>query len=1330
MIRRVLTVSLLFIVAALLMSTLISWNFEKVDAFLAKEIQKNIPSELPISVSVGKAFIRLIPLELTIHNVQIEPKAELQKTLDPFSVGAVVIQPSLWNLVFGKVHIASLSISESTLNIKTPPQTQDSNRDIDIFKVLSQIPISKLELQNIKLKISGKIENESITADLNGLQATLIQDKDFLNLNLRIHQLTSKLSNATVIDKSFFETKFILTRKNLVLSDFKLKDSGSFIVASGTSQIDLKKKIFGKGNINIRTEINSDKVQFLYKIITKKEKTPIDKIDTILRGDLRLSLDGKLENSRAQVEAALYNFRYEKFRLGNILAKAHYDGREKKIKVDELRLTNKGVTAFAGSSSLDLDTLEFTPVDVSLNMFHLMDYLEYSLNQKITSDVEAKGKVTCSGTLNNLKISCAGTINAANAVVRTGDGKPIVNVASGNVTGNIDINLKEVTYVASIEALGSKGTSTGSVNYESGFIVNFNSPQLNVTELKNIGKLEVTGSTKVSGSTKGNSKTATFEMVLDAQDFTLNKFQLGSIATQLKYRNGSLFFEKIQGALISSRYLGDLQVDLLKDQMSGKLQFPFVDLAVIQESIKEHLSIPFQLSGSGSAVVNLASPLDINQLGLQAKARLYNCKVDQQHIDNVDIDVVSENGRINLRSVLLEEKSTNIRAGGYILIKEEEFNIQFASNKVFTEDIAYSDGILKKIKGTLKVSGAITKSFKAPQVAFSFSSDEFFYSKQSLSPLSGKVLYSKSMSSINVRAGERFLFNFNNHNQSPIYEIDGYTNNFDVSPVASAFLDVDYVDSFKIVTSSKFNVKLPKTKMESASGYVQLENLAITSGVNNIHIEKPISLFLTNGKLNFSAFSIKGTGGNLNFSSSANSTTPIDVKISGLFSLSFMHIFAPFLETMEGQTTINLKLQYGRGKSQMLGSAYIEDGYIKLAELQHAVESMKADILFNQDRIILNAINGKFASGTLVGDGVISFKGPKNLPMALNLYLDNINLNLPPQVNTQGNASLKLTGSWLPFLLSGEYNIFDGNITKEFSSSSETTLDSPYHIFLPQALRQKTISPIALDLQLLPKTPLAIKNSLLDGKIEGSIKVQGFPQQPALNGRVSLLRNSFINFKDVQFRVRDSNITFDGQYPPNPQLYIQANTTHKGYVIDMQVYGTASKPKFKLSSQPTLSEQEIISLLALGYTSDVNINNQTSNTTINTNSQNTFNQSNFNQSNLEVGTGLFSQNPLGKEFKDRFGFDVQFSSNFDTANSVAVPKVTVGYKINEKLSSAVTAQTGRNRAYDAKVRYEINKDIYGTAGITSQAQEEANQLRGNAQSDVIGIDLEYRKEFK
>lgn len=410
---------------ALVVAMSMAWNFEKLDSLIQKEVKTLSDRGVPVRLSVGKAFVRLLPLEITINNIHVEPLGEIGEQVMPLDVGAVTVRPSLWHLMVGKIHISNLIVKDSEVQLKIKEQKSNNEPNYDVFSFLSQVPVSRLELQNISVFLKTKVESQWIEAKLNSIHSTLVYDPDFINLTLKVHEVTGSLDGTDIIQKGFFETRFILTRKNIVLTDFKLKESNSFLVAAGTTQLDLKKKTFGKGNINIRSETSSEKVRFIYKIITKKEKTPLDKIQTMFRGDVRLSLDSKIENIHAQVEAALFNFQVEKFRVGNLMTKATYDGKEKKIQIQEARISNNGITAFTKSTTLNLENLTLAPVDISVKMFHLKDYIQYSLNNKLTSDVHAEADANCGGTLDPLKIVCKGQVIASNIQVNR-DRKSVV----------------------------------------------------------------------------------------------------------------------------------------------------------------------------------------------------------------------------------------------------------------------------------------------------------------------------------------------------------------------------------------------------------------------------------------------------------------------------------------------------------------------------------------------------------------------------------------------------------------------------------------------------------------------------------------------------------------------------------------------------------------------------------------------------------------------------------------------------------------------------------------------------------------------------------------
>ena len=73
----------------------------------------------------------------------------------------------------------------------------------------------------------------------------------------------------------------------------------------------------------------------------------------------------------------------------------------------------------------------------------------------------------------------------------------------------------------------SKGRSSGSIGYETGFKINFEGDKVALQDITNLADLKIEGTAKVKGSTEGNTDAATFTMDLEGQDFWLEDFWLG-----------------------------------------------------------------------------------------------------------------------------------------------------------------------------------------------------------------------------------------------------------------------------------------------------------------------------------------------------------------------------------------------------------------------------------------------------------------------------------------------------------------------------------------------------------------------------------------------------------------------------------------------------------------------------------------------------------------------------------------------------------------------------------------------------------------------------------
>lgn len=1312
--NRIITVGLLTFSVVIVTLSLMSWHIEKIDYFIRVTVEEMSEKHLPVNIFPGSTTIQILPPSLQVSNVKVNPKKELANKIKPFEIKSITVRPSLLNLIFGKLWLASVNIDGADINANLEITKSGKKQKIVLDKILRQIPLTHLNLKNIALNLQINDQNKKYQIATTRFSTSITNEINHVLTKASADKVSFNMDSKKIVEQVSLSTQFFLTNKNLVLSHLSLRDEKSTITLSGNSRHNMAKEKVHKANINLEVDTNFRVLEKYYDLFKKEgEKNPIIPLHGHLSVNAQVEATS-IKNYTLYTRAKLFEFAYENFKLGGLALEGAYNSGEKRAYVKSAGLTSPGADATVNSFEIDLEKLTFNNAQVNVHRYQLAPFLKYAINEDIPANARAEGMVNCSGAFEPFEITCPGKLAASNLEVGTANGKQLVKFKELNGTGSVKINAKEVSYEATAKSPKSKGKSQGVINYKTGFKISYEASYFDFSELGSIADLTLEGSAKLTGKTEGDSKAATFDMNIESKDLIFEDYQLGSLSTNLRYKSGNLFLDRIQGAMTSSRYLGDLKVNLDEDRIYGKIQFPFIDLAVVKESVKEHLDIPVELTGSGSAIVSINSPLDAKKLSFQVKSRLYNCTVEDQHIDTADINVNSELGKVNFSNSVLEEKKSKLIINGNLNLNDKTYNLNYSSDQLFLSDLYYTRTFGAPTSGIFKVDGSVAGTFEKPEVTANFESPDFKLSGQPLHPIRGRTIVNEKQQVLDIDGPNDIQLRYKNVSEQPTFLVEGKMQNVNLAPILASVLELDVTEDYKIQSSNSFSLKVNKNNIQKVNGYIFLTKLEFIFTKSIIKNNESISLFFTDGKMNFSPFKISGTDDYIEVKSSTKSLKPIDLEINGLFKLSFLQIFTPFLETLEGLTSVNLNIQSDYNNTKFVGSAFIDDAFIKLPNIEHSIEELKVDILFNQDRLIINSMKGRFANGSLVGDGTIKLGGKKNIVTDISVLLESVNLNIPEQVKTRGNAELKLTGNWLPLTLSGTYEINGGMITKEISGAETANL-SPHEVLLPPALLEKVTSPILLDLKILPQVPIDVNNSMLEGKIQGKMSVSGDPESPIFGGNLQILRYSDLKFKEITFKVNDSNIVFNQKNPPDPSIYLLAETRYREYDIEMQVQGTASKPRFKLSSQPTLTEPEIISLLTLGYT------NQDLDTSNNQGAQ----------SSLEIGTGLLSQNPLGKEFKNRFGFDIQFSSSFDEETSVAVPKISISRPISDKMSVTVSRQTGAGSRTDAKVRYDLRRDLSATLSFEQGNIDDLNQINGNATaSDILGIDMEYRMEFE
>jgi translocation and assembly module TamB len=119
--------------------------------------------------------------------------------------------------------------------------------------------------------------------------------------------------------------------------------------------------------------------------------------------------------------------------------------------------------------------------------------------------------------------------------------------------------------------------------------------------------------------------------------------------------------------------------------------------------------------------------------------------------------------------------------------------------------------------------------------------------------------------------------------------------------------------------------------------------------------------------------------------------------------------------------------------------------------------------------------------------------------------------------------------------------------------------------------------PLALDIALAIGTPPAqVTGRGVNAVWDGDVTVTGSAENPVVKGTLTSLRGT-LDFAGKTFVLSRGRIVFDGSTPPDPSIDIALDYSRRDFEATVHVSGRGSAPQIRLSSEPSLPKDEIIS---------------------------------------------------------------------------------------------------------------------------------------------------------
>jgi translocation and assembly module TamB len=1299
---------------------LISSQLPKLRAWILVKIEQTSREQLPVRILPGAIEVNLFPLGTSLGNVKITPKDELGKMLEPLEIERVRLKISFWQLLQGRLRLADVEVRGAKIGVHVPKtEKKSAERPLDgLFKILQQIPINRLILEDISVRAQIADSNLLISVEDLRLDAEK-QDNGDLSLVLDSGSTYVGEPGAGGIGvRGSAEIDGEFTRNSIVLSALKFRRGDSFIVASGKLKGDTEALDFPMINLSARSEWQLESMRnWATKTFKQASHLPPLKGRAFIEGEY--TRKDHTHKPDADFKFRTAGFQEEKIFLDKISGEGSY--KDGVFQIPEAVIENSAGSARLKNLIVKPGETTSITADVNAGPIQMHDLLANLGVGQIPVFMKFSGDLPCAGEIvPKFLIKCHGQFKGEDLIIKD-DMKskdPLVMIKVFTAKGEATIDADKVDYTAELEMPDSRGRSQGSIGYKTGFEIGYEADRLNFKDFARLVNLKLEGVAKIKGSTHGDSHYGVVALDFDGADVWLEDYWLGNAKGALSYKAGMLGFANLQGYHTVSRYNGDVKLDLHKKEITMTGRVPFFDSRDLMKMFSRRVQLPFAVTGTGQAQIKVSGPLQFNYLSYDLKSTLFKGTVAGESFDQANFDVKSNKGEVRAERVQMIKGPATIQLTGQgHPTGNVETTIRGRGLRIEDTSMVLNSGLA--LSGQVDFDMDLHGHVLSPDTILRGTLTKTAIGDQGLPDSRYSLKFTKkSIEGSGVLLGDVVKADlvFPLDKDAP-FHLKMQTQDWNFAPVFLAIAGPGARKNYEGRLSSTIDLSAPRGGFWNASGAINIDKFSLSRGSLTLKSNEPLAMTMKDGHLRTRKFELTGENIFLRVSDNPKPTSKIDLQVNAKMDLSLLALLTPFFEDLRGLLSFTFNVKADENAAGLLGSAYIEKGFLKLFDFQHPFEDIRADILFNQKKILFNSVRSEFGGGRIQASGGMELKGSKNYPLNISGTFDKVSLNIPDKFRTTGSGDLNISGSWFPFLMKGTYEISDGMVTKDIGADAGPSNGIRRDNYLPEFLLQENFVPLLVDMQINFNRGIAIKNELIEGRTIGQLSVKGKPQKPAILGNITFDKETKLLFRDNIFEVKSSNIQFTDPNEINPKLYISATTRAQDYDVNLVITGVGKEPKFTWTSVPQLPEKEIISMLALGATDTrldkkITSDNQASNT------------------GLQIGTGMIRNNPVSNLVKEKLGFDVQFSTGYDDSSNTQ-QKVIVSRQFKNNVDVTGSYSFGKSKETEAKLRYRLNEKVSVIGSWQGRDYTETgDQTLLQRNPNKVGLDLEYKIEFK
>jgi autotransporter translocation and assembly factor TamB len=441
----------------------------------------------------------------------------------------------------------------------------------------------------------------------------------------------------------------------------------------------------------------------------------------------------------------------------------------------------------------------------------------------------------------------------------------------------------------------------------------------------------------------------------------------------------------------------------------------------------------------------------------------------------------------------------------------------------------------------------------------------------------------------------------------------------------------------------------------------------------------------------------------------------LEGTIEGGIDLGGFSFLEPTVDSFQGGMDIQVKVSGTLSQPDLSGFLVVhESSCIAHLPFPLEIKGLAGRVEVVKDRLHFQSLAGRVENGSIVMTGDIFFRGITPSQGHLEWRGESVPVRFPEGLWTLNRGHLTMRFSEGKGDIRGTIQMDEGKYTRQIDLDNLVSIIGEGSRF-SRADDDSSVTGagrgdwLSLDIEMRTANPLDVDIKLVRGQARGALRLQGTADRPLLSGRLEM-DEGVILYRGRSFEITQGSVGFFNPRAIEPNFDFSSKALVSGFdrdgvltEFDVELHSSGVPGKFNLdlSSSPTLSEVDIISLLTWGAVGEQ-----------------AFSEGggiSATEATLILTQKLRGQ--LESEVQQITGFDrFVIDPAFVTSSGERVPRIRIDKRLSDRLSLSARTPILSDEESEFLIRYRIS-DLLSVIGEQAGEQE-------------FGLDLDFKFEIR